>query len=46
LEHAIDKRFSFYGFAGYTHIDSNVPTRDYKGFVGRLGIRWNIGLTN
>jgi hypothetical protein len=23
-----------------------LPTRDYQGFVGRLGIRWNIGLTN
>ena len=46
LEYALDKRFSLYGEAGYTSNDSNVPTRDYKGFVGRMGIRWNIGLTD
>lgn len=44
LEYALDKRFALYGEGGYTNNDSNVPTRAYHGFIGQLGIRWNLKL--
>jgi hypothetical protein len=38
LEKSLDQRFSLFGEAGYARNNSNVPTRRYDGFVGRVGI--------
>ena len=38
LEKRLDERFSLFGEAGYARNNSNVPTRRYDGFVGRVGI--------
>jgi len=38
LEKRLDDRFSLFGEAGYARNKSNVPTRRYDGFVGRIGI--------
>ncbi|ATD68173.1 hypothetical protein CNR27_12625 [Luteimonas chenhongjianii] len=38
LEKRLNERFSLFGEAGYARNNSNVPTRQYDGFVGRIGI--------
>lgn len=38
LQKTLDERFSLFGEAGYARNNSNVPTRRYDGFVGRVGI--------
>ncbi|MFZ3483353.1 hypothetical protein [Sphingomonas sp. 3-13AW] len=38
LEKRLNERFSLFGEAGYARNNSNVPTRRYDGFVGRIGI--------
>ncbi len=40
LEKQLDKHFSLFGEVGYARNKSNVPTRRYDGFVGRVGVRW------
>ena len=38
VERRLDDSFSLFGEAGYARNSSNVPTRRYDGFVGRIGI--------
>jgi len=38
LEKKLNQRFSIFGEAGYARNNSNVPTRKYDGFVGRIGV--------
>lgn len=38
VEKRLDDRFRLFGEAGYARNNSNVPTRRYDGFVGRIGI--------
>src|SRR5690606_10049078 len=39
LTHPLDDRFALFGAAGYASTDSNIPTRDYNGFIGRAGLQ-------
>jgi hypothetical protein len=38
LERRLNDRFSLFGETGYARNNSNVPTRRYDGFVGRVGV--------
>jgi len=38
LEKKLTQRLSLFGEAGYARNNSNVPTRRYDGFVGRVGV--------
>jgi len=42
LEKRLNRRLSLFGEAGYARNKSNVPTRRYDGFVGRVGIFFRL----
>ena len=38
VERRLNDHFTLFGEAGYARNNSNIPTRDYDGFIGRIGI--------
>ena len=42
LDYQIWNQVSIFGEAGYVSNASNVPVRDFDGFVGRIGLRFSI----